>query len=98
MAINLKKICRDIAHQDEDIQVMALTTIGQLTASSIEDPNDLLTLKQALDKAAVEGNPDIVFLARKALNKVDELARRVPAGRFAAAPGESAPPAQDAPG
>ncbi|MBI2943087.1 MAG: HEAT repeat domain-containing protein [Candidatus Wallbacteria bacterium] len=94
MAINLKKICRDVAHQDEDIQLMALTTIGQLSPTSIEDPNDLVTLRAAVQGATGSANSDIAFLAKKAANKIEELFARMPQGRQAAAsaPDPSEPP------
>ncbi len=86
MSINLKKICRDISRPEEDVQYLALTTITQMTPSSIEDPSDVLSLRTALHEAAASSNEDIVFLARKAINHLEQLAMKIPGGLPAAPP------------
>lgn len=102
MAINLKKIARDILHEDADVQSLALTTIVQLSSSSIEDTADLVVLAEQLEKAVALPNEDVVFLARKAQNHVKGLLSEVglspagaPAGRPAPEAGGAPPPGID---
>jgi hypothetical protein len=95
MAINLRKICRDVENPDEELQVLALTTVCQITATSVENPAELLALKAALLRTIQSSSQDTVFMARKAMNRVDELLAKLPASALAgAAPGTpGAPPA-----
>lgn len=102
MAINLKKICRDVENPEEELRVLALTTICQITATSVENPAELVALKAALQRAIQSSSQDTVFMARKAMNRVEELIGKLPAAALASATpsapaGPSAQPGPSAP-
>ncbi len=78
MAINVRKLANDIFYDDEDIRILALTTIVQLSAEAVEEPSDLPFLAGKLG-LLLESPPDddTEFLAKKALNKVRLLQKEL---------------------
>lgn len=89
--MNLKKLGQDILDEDKDIRMLALTTAVQLDRAAVEEEDDLGFLKQRLVQAVALDDPDTVFLARKGLNRIEELmAGPAPA---VAAPRPARPPA-----
>lgn len=86
MAVNLEKVAKDLAGDDEDVQLLALTAIVQLTPASVEDPEHLGDLKRELEAAVEADRPDTVFLARKGLNHLEDLQRRLAEGTPREAP------------
>ncbi len=95
MTVNVKKVAKDIFHDDEDVRILALTAVLQLTSSSVGGSDDLSVLIKSLEKAADKGDGDVVFLARKGLNHLrclrDRLTKEKSAPKPAAAGG---PPAE----
>ncbi len=79
MSVNLKKVAKDLVCEDQDIRILALTTVVQLTSGSVEDRGDLPILKERLTEATELDDPDTVFLARKGLNHVASLMEKVAA-------------------
>ena len=65
MAINLRKITRDIANADNDVRVLALTTCLQLNRKSAENQADFTPLYQALSAIAAGKDAELAFLAAK---------------------------------
>jgi len=75
VAVNFKKIARDIVHEDQELRVLALTTIIQLAPSSIDATRDeVRSLLEQLEALGRTGDGDVAFLARKALNHLGALA------------------------
>ncbi len=80
MPISLRKIAKDLAGDDQDIRILALTTVVQLSPGSLEDPSELGMLRERLVEAVAKDDPETVFLARKGLNHVEALMTRVDSG------------------
>lgn len=73
MAVNLKKVAQDLLCPEQDVRILALTTVVQLHMSSVEVPEDLASVWDALEKASQMEDADTVFLARKGLNHLQAL-------------------------
>ena len=96
MTVNVKKVAKDIFHDDEDVRILALTAVLQLTASSVSGSEDLAVLIKSLEQAANKGEGDVLFLSRKGLNHLrclrDRIAKKAKAKEETA--GEKQPPAE----
>lgn len=91
MAVNLKRVAKDLVNEDPDIRILALTTVVQLTPGSLESREDLPVLWEGLERATQLDDPDTVFLARKGLNHLQQLMEEGPGAAPSSAPPRSRP-------
>jgi len=84
VAVNVKKVAKDVFHDDEDVRILALTAVVQLSPASIPDGDDLALLIKTLERATHETEGDVLFLARKGLNHLRTM-QRTPTGASSAA-------------
>lgn len=89
MPVDLRKVAKDLVCEDQDIRILALTTVVQLSPGSIGNPEELALLREGLEKATALKDQDTVFLARKGLN---HLAAMAPDGVPLAPPAEPTSP------
>jgi HEAT repeat protein len=73
MSVNLKKVAQDLLCPDQEVRILALTTVVQLTMASLEAPEELPLLWDALEQASQIEDSDTIFLARKGLNHLQSL-------------------------
>ncbi len=71
MAVNLAKICADLAHPDPQIKTFALMSITRLSPQIVDSPAEIREIAARLKPLSSSDNPDVVFLARKAFNHID---------------------------
>jgi hypothetical protein len=71
MAVNLAKICADLAHPDPQIKTFALMSITRLSPQIVDSPAEIREIAARLKPLSASDNPDVVFLARKAFNHID---------------------------
>lgn len=100
MPVDLRKVAKDLVCEDQDIRILALTTVVQLSPGSIGDPEELVLLRAGLEEATKLGDQDTIFLARKGLNHLAQLdapAKRGEPVASAASPQDSPAPAAPTP-
>ena len=73
MSMKIRRIVADLATDNIDIQILALTTIPRLKVGIKATFEDFESLRQAIIQSSSTGNSDLTFLARKALNHLDGL-------------------------
>ncbi|MBI3891131.1 MAG: HEAT repeat domain-containing protein [Candidatus Wallbacteria bacterium] len=72
MAVNLAKICADLGHPDPQIKTFALMSITRLSRQIVDAPAEIREIAARLRPLSSSDNPDVVFLARKAFNHIDQ--------------------------
>lgn len=101
MPVDLRKVAKDLVCEDQDIRILALTTVVQLSPGSVGDATELAQLREGLEAATKLEDPDTVFLARKGLNHLATLGGAPGGTGVGAAPAAAAqaaappPPAAD---
>ena len=71
MAVNLSKIHNDLSHPDVQIQTFALMCITRLSPQIVQSPDEIRGIRKKLGELSSSENPDVIFLARKAINHLD---------------------------
>src|SRR5437868_2606376 len=71
MAINLEKLRSDLGHNDTQIQTFALMCITRLSPQVTHSADEIRGIRSKLGDLASSSNPDVVFLARKAINHIE---------------------------
>ncbi|MBI4860781.1 MAG: HEAT repeat domain-containing protein [Candidatus Riflebacteria bacterium] len=71
MAIKLEKIYQDCQHSDPQIQTYALMSITRLSPQLVDAPEQIRQIVDRLKVLVNSPNPDVVFLARKAINHLE---------------------------
>src|SRR5688572_10127475 len=71
MAVKLDKIYQDCSHPDPQIQTFALMSITRLSPSLVDAPDQIEKILDRLRALTASKNPDVVFLARKAVNHLE---------------------------
>src|SRR5579862_7983228 len=66
--MKLDRIIEDLADPSTEIQVLALTTIPRMSPEFAISAEEMNKLMAHVNQLAAADNPDVVFLARKALN------------------------------
>ena len=79
MAANfLIKISEDIFHEEENIRILALSTVNMLNPTDISSHEELNLLVDALKKISRSHSQDVRFLARKGLNHLRDIELQMP--------------------
>mgnify|MGYP001556319963 CR=1 FL=1 len=79
MAANfLTKIAEDIFHEEENIRILALSTVNMLNPNDIQSRDELELLLDALKKISRSHSQDVRFLARKGLNHLRDIELKIP--------------------
>ena len=79
MAANfLTKIAEDIFHEEENIRILALSTVNMLNPQDIANHDELNLLVEALKKISRSHSQDVRFLARKGLNHLRDIELSMP--------------------
>ncbi|MBI4860782.1 MAG: HEAT repeat domain-containing protein [Candidatus Riflebacteria bacterium] len=86
MAINLRKLARDLKQEDLDIKMLALTTVLQLSKAGVENSADLLAVYDVLQGLTTAPDSDVVFLARKGITHLHKVMEQLNLPVPAAAP------------
>ena len=73
MLVNVKKVAKDIFHEDEDVRVLALTAVLHLSQDALGDRESLNLLIKSLEQVVKEEKGDLLFLARKGLNHLSVM-------------------------
>ncbi|MBI2945630.1 MAG: HEAT repeat domain-containing protein [Candidatus Wallbacteria bacterium] len=99
MAVNLAKICADLGHPDPQIKTFALMSITRLSKQIVDAPSEIREIAARLRPLSSSDNPDVVFLARKASNHIDQHFKEclADAGPQAVPPPPPAVPAEPPP-
>src|SRR5437016_2290308 len=71
MAVKLDKIYQDCSHPDPQIQTFALMSITRLSPQLVDAPDQIEKIVDKLKQLMASKNPDVVFLARKAVNHLE---------------------------
>ncbi len=70
MSVGIAKILRDLGHEDVQIKSFALMSVARLMPGDVQDRDAITELLSRLEELLDSDDPDVVFLARKALNHV----------------------------